>query len=519
MGAGPRPVSLTRRWGAAMAKPRDAVPPPFHDGESLLFEVLQQKLGHSAGPERLDGPPPADSPSPSGGKRHIKPVADNDSILERLEEIVASEFVWEMIEAREELHNRDRPPNPAGRKQGYVLFDILVVEVATLLYPNALAAVNNLRDPKNWARLYQAAEDAFPNNPARRPSETAPSRFQRHRARIKYFGGEPLNALYLHYRSTAVGTATDMGLFDRNAGTWTHPHKSQSIVADMSWVPGATQHHRDAPFHPKTGRALRVDHYGDYHHYSNGHPTRVPGRKMVMMSCRTGHGNERVVLDAGFMPHNDSPYRKRGNESDFAVDMLRDLIDGHHDVLCGETGGLRCFIHDMAMHSTAIDNVLDMRILPVVKTPKLKGGKYRHGNLGPHEFTPLNGSPAHLNIMTVNGSMWVRLPDGQGTEWAVPLRRQHLYWGTAGKKALHRVHHSRNPTGRPGQTPQGSHRHGAAQQHPPRDPQQPTHPPHRVASRHPRSRPRLRDLRCPRRHRIRVLGFQAPNQQQVVLNL
>ena len=179
-----------------------------------------------------------------------------------------------------------------------------------------------------------------------------------------------------------------------------------------------------------------MDHDGDFHHYNNGQPTKVPGRKMVMTSCRTGYGNERIILDAGFMPHNDSPYRKRGNESDFAVDMLRDFLNENHDLLGGKTGGLKCFIHDMAMHSTAIDNVLDMRVLPVVKIPKLKGGKYRHGNLGPHDFEPRKGPgpPAKLNIMTVNGSMCVMLPDSQGTEWAVPLRRRHLYWGTAGKE-------------------------------------------------------------------------------------
>ena len=125
-------------------------------------------------------PPPTDNPSRSSGKRHIKPVAHNDSVLKRLEGVVAEEFLWEMIEVHEERHNSDRPPNPSGRKQRYKLFDIAVVRVSTLLYPNALAEVNNLRDPKNWERLYQAAEDAFPNNPARhvrdapRPLSTLP---------------------------------------------------------------------------------------------------------------------------------------------------------------------------------------------------------------------------------------------------------------------------------------------------------------------------------------------------------
>ena len=417
-----------------MAKPRDAGLPPFGGGKPEKLKVLEKKLGYSAGPERLDGPPPADSPSGSGGKRHTKPVTDNDSNLERLEEIAASGWVWKMVEAHEERHNRDRPPNPPGRKQQYKLFDIVLLEVATVLYRNATDAVNNLRDPKNWARLPVAAEDAFPNDPSRRLSEKAPSRYQRHRARKKYLNSELLDELFRHYTRPAVETAKDMDLFLPKSGSWTHPHKDQSIVADMSWVPGATRHHRDAPFDPKTGKPLRCDRNGDFHHYSNGQPTKTPGRKMVMMSCRTGYGNERIILDAGFMPHNDSVHRKPGNEADFAVDMLRDLIADNHDLLRGKTSGLRCFIHDMAMHSRTIDDVLDMRILPVSKTPKLKGGKYRHGNLGLHEFTPRNGPPEKLNIRTANGSMWVALPDKQGTEWAVPLERRHIYWGTEGKQ-------------------------------------------------------------------------------------
>lgn len=211
------------------------------------------------------------------------------------------------------------------------------------------------------------------------------------------------------------------------------------------------------------------------------------------------------------MPHNDSPYRKRGNESDFAVAMLRNLLDENHDLLGGKTGGLRCFIHDMAMHSRAIDNVLNMRVLPVVKTPKLKGGKYRHGNLGPHSFTPLNGPPTRLNIMTVNGSMWVALPDSQGTEWAVPLRRQHLFWGTASKERSIAYITAEIPKDAP-----VKHLRGAtAKVRLNSTPEEIHIKPHTRRTRSLRAIPEADpdfEIYGAREDRIRVLGFQAPNQ-------
>ena len=88
----------------------------------------------------------------------------------------------------------------------------------------------------------------------------------------------------------------------------------------------------------------------------------------------------------------------------------------------------------VAMDSEGIDNVLAKRVIPIVKTQKLPGGKYRHGNLGRHEFTLSNGKTRDLDIKTVNGSMCVKLPDGHGAPTAIPLQRAHFYWGDETKQ-------------------------------------------------------------------------------------
>ena len=325
-----------------MAKPRDSESVPFSDGKPIEAAVLYKLLGDSGDEERVDGPKPADSPSSSGGKRDIEANPDERSHLQQLEDLVASEFLWDLIEKFEEFHNTRRPTRRRGRKRGYNLMDIQILETGTHLYDNPSDVQRNLRnDRKNWKRLRRTAKKAFPNNKSRRLSKTAPSRHQVYRACRDYFSGDALAEFRRWYRRTAVQIAKDIGIFDPKAGSWTHPHKSQSMVGDMTWMRGATQFHRDKPFIPGTGKARRFDPHADYHHTSDGKPTKVPGRELVMLSCRTGYGNERIPTDAEFMPRKKSPLRKGRNEADQSLDMLERLLVSclaSSSRLCGRVG-------------------------------------------------------------------------------------------------------------------------------------------------------------------------------------
>ena len=423
-----------------MAKPRESEPVPFIDGKPIEAAVLYRLLGDSEEVERLDGPRPADCPSSGGGRRHIPPVRDEDSDLQRLEELATLPFLWELIEKLDEFHSSRRPERRPGRKRGYKLIDIQVIEAGTHIYGNSDSAWRNLKDPHTWERLCRAVQETFPNDQNRRLSKKAPSRHQIYRARRDYFSGEALEAFRRWSSRTALEAARDIGIFNPKAGSWTHPHKTQCIVADSSWTPGPTKHHRDEPFDPRTGKTRKFDPYADYHHTRDGKPTKIPGRDLVMLSCRTQHGNERIIIDSDFMPPKKSPKRKNRNDADFAIDMLEDLLAENGDLLCGgpggRSGGLRGFIYDMAMDSEASDRVLNNKVLPIVKVPRLKGGKYRGGSLGPHKFTTRRGSTERHDIKTFNGSMWVLLPDSRGTEISVPLRRKHLYWGDEAQQGI-----------------------------------------------------------------------------------
>ena len=166
----------------------------------------------------------------------------------------------------------------------------------------------------------------------------------------------------------------------------------------------------------------------------DGSWTKIPGRELVVLSARTGYGNERILLDADFMPRKNCPSRKGRNESDHAIDMLKRLLNENPNELRG--GAAKLFIFDMAMDAEGFDDVLNMRILPMAKTPRKKDGKYRSGNLGPYEFTTRCDTTVTFDLKSLNGSLWVMLPDGYGDEAGVPLRRKHLHWGAASERNI-----------------------------------------------------------------------------------
>ena len=152
----------------------------------------------------------------------------------------------------------------------------------------------------------------------------------------------------------------------------------------------------------------------------------------MVLSARTGYGNERILLDADFMPHKKCPSRKGRNDADHAIDMLKRLLNENRNELGG--GAAKLFIFDMAMDAEGCDDVLGMRLLPMAKIPRKKDGKYRSGNLGPYEFTTRGGATETYDLKSLNGSLWMMLPDGYGDEAGVPLRRKHCHWGAKSER-------------------------------------------------------------------------------------
>ena len=304
----------------------------------------------------------------------------NPSQLALLEEFVRCEAWWKLT-AQLEWRASQVP------RQTFTVMDILVTEIATQLVGSANAATRMLADPTTWAALKLAAQQDFPNHPARRLSQTAPNRGQHGRARQQIFTDKTLVVLKRGARQQAVRAATEIGLFDPTRGSWTHPDSTQGVAAD-------------------TTRIRTVDSFG---------------HQLCVLTG--GTGVSRVVLDAEIAKGDDRTFHN--DDVDRAVAMLKDL---HHELDDSVRDGLRCFVYDIRLGPKGIDDVMGMGVLPIVKEHRLEGGNPWRGSLGVHHFTAPDGTTDDLEVDAVNGAPVVTLPDSSGVDTAVPLHRRLTHW-------------------------------------------------------------------------------------------
>lgn len=302
--------------------------------------------------------------------------------LEHLEALVASDHAWRAVEHLEALLASGS--RRAGPKRRYTLMDVVVTEAAAVLWGSARGAVRNLNDPECWERLRRAAAEAFPNS-RRRLSQDAPSRQQLYRALQSAFRGEALDMFMRHARAESVAAATRMGMFDPTRGGWTHPHASQVLAGDG---------------------------------------TRFLGHRLVVLAGRASDGS--IVFDAGLAPSDTSSDGVEPTETDQVLAMLRRLLDETGDIL---QPGLRGLAYDMSMSLGAIDRVLDLGVLPIVKVPKAPGGELRCVNLGKLPFTTVDGATHSLVVKVIDGAPAVAFTDSAGVDQLLRLRRERILWG------------------------------------------------------------------------------------------
>ena len=336
------------------------------------------------------------------GERHLRPHGGvhakrtpgaSTSTLRLLSDLVASEHVWRVVE-----HVETAVPT-LGRRR-YTLMDIVVMEAATQIFDNRRRAERHLSDPACWKRLRRAATRAFPRDPTRRLASRPPSRSTHYRARHTYGCGEALTELKRAVRTEAVEVSTLMGMFTPGAGSWTAPDRTQSIIADCTWIAASTKYQ-------PPGRRSDVQR----------------GRELVMFSAR-GPGNERLLLDAEFVFRRNDSTRAAGIAADHAVAMLDRLLAENRTL----RRGVRGFVHDTALSAEGIDKVLDLGVLPIIRVPKVAGGTCRRVNLGTQTFTARDGTQHDHQVIAIGGAPTVALPDSRGVSTVVELDRQQIRW-------------------------------------------------------------------------------------------
>ena len=394
---------------------------PFADGQPIRVADLNIDVDDTSLQERVDGP--SATPSSSGGSaRDINDPAEGKSNLQKLEQFVTSDEVWRIVEPVMDAHREFVASRNGGCEPEYTIMDIMVFEAASWVYKTFLRAHNNLyKDLKNWQRLVEAVEEAYPDNPNRRLWATPPSRYQHIRARKNFLNGEQIDAARDTYQTVAVDTALDMGMFDPKSGTFSRPDKRQFLTGDQTRVPARYKRHRSNAFDPRTGKVRRHDPDADYYHDNQGKRSGSPGRGLVLLSGRNPYANERIIFDDRFMPRKGDPAIAGRNDADICADMFIDLLD-KFPVLDARVHGL---VYDGAADSELVDRLHNRAKHAVVPPRKTSKGNYAAANLGAYNFTTTTSAVSRHTVTAIAGSAVVVFVDGSGDEYYVPLVCTH----------------------------------------------------------------------------------------------
>ena len=418
---------------AASADPADAVGAddnvvevvPFSDGQPIRVADLNVDINDTSVSERLDGPSAEPSASTGSSSRDINNPAAGKSYLQKLEQFVTSDEVWRIVEPVMDAHRAFVASRNAGCEPEYNIMDILLFEAASWVYKTFLGAHNNLyRDPKNWQRLVDAVEEAYPGNPNRRLSTKAPSRYQHMRARKRFLNGGVLDAMHDLYQQVAVDTALEMGVFDpkrssfdNKGASFSRPDKCQFMAGDLTWIFSRYKRDRSEAYDPRTKKTRRHDPDADYYHDNKGKRSTSPGRGLVLLSGRNPHPNERIIFDFAFMPNKDDPAIAGRNDSDVCGDRYIDLLD-KFPALDGLVHG---FVYDGAADSELVDRILNRGKHAVVPTSKTSAGNHAAANLGAYNFKTTTGAISYHTVTAIAGSAVVVFPNVIGDDCYVPL--------------------------------------------------------------------------------------------------
>lgn len=392
----------------------------FANSKSVPEAELNLRVGDMSVQERQDGPAFEPSPYSSRNTRDATGPRLELSNLEILELFLHHDGIWTMLEEVGAIVEADAPASRAGRKRESGVIDIVLFDLGSWVYGSWQKTHNNLNDPKNWERLVKATEEAWPDHPLRRLSPKPPTRSKHYRARGSYLSGDLFETMREKFRAVVAKAAVEMGMFDPKSGSFTRPAKSQIVQGDATWMPAASKIHRSKAYDPRTGRTRRHDPNADYYHDRKDKKHRTgPGRTLVKIMAHNSHPQERLIIDAEFMPPDAHPARKGRNDADFAAAMLLRFIEENPN----ETQGCYGLAYDMAGDSGVKDLLQDHGLHGVIKVPRSSSGGYGSVILGKHDFTAVDGSSFPRTVYAADGSACVRYVDANGTGVFVELQR------------------------------------------------------------------------------------------------
>ncbi len=305
--------------------------------------------------------------------------------------------------------------NWGGRKREYTATGVMAFEVAAWIFDSYTDTENNLRDEKNWDRLWTAVSNAYPDQPELWLPPAPPSRDQHYRCRRDHLRGSLLAEMKKRLRAAAAEAGVDIGVLvpeERNSTT----NPELFIAGDGTYIRSPYKTHHSNAFDPATGKTRRTDFEAGKYRGKKREGYGGPGYTAVILAARSPYGNERIIFDVGLQ----SGGRGEESEANLATRMFLALLDDHPD----EFKHVRGMIYDMALRSRDQDRLLDAGKIPIVKIPYAPSGDPAWQNLGPYTFTNKHGQTTQQVVYAVNGTPCILGTDGNGVQWYVPLQRK-----------------------------------------------------------------------------------------------
>ena len=345
--------------------------------------------------ERVDGAESSGQANRIRERRVHSPAAY--SIQMRLDAMVACRIFWELCEGIGLVES------PTGRRSTTTTAAVMVLDLAATLTGSIRSAAVYLEDPATWQRLIDVAEQAWPDDPARRlPSQPA-SRSQHCRFRSRHFTATPeqTDAIRELTRVLAVYAATEIDLFNPGSGSFSRPSREQTIAGDATYVKAAFNTNDPTLTDPVTGevRTRRVDSDATW---TPGNE-KSPGYYLVDAVAQGTTPGARIVLDATLRP------RGTGDGAVFC-----DLVEAVQRDLSRHGREAYAATYDMALHAADQDRLLGLGLLPVAKVPLTKKRERAQRRLGPHTFTLSNGTHQSFDVIAVDGTPHIEVPTTRG---------------------------------------------------------------------------------------------------------
>ena len=383
------------RAGAAVAE-APACRGLFRDWEPVRVKDLRRAASGEEPPEEQGRRPRAKTAEPAL------------SIMQTLELAAGGSWLWETSERIEAEIKAQEPRRRPGRRRGYPITALLLVDIALKSTCWSVRAVmRELGDPVNARRLSRAARVAWPDHPDRRLPVGFITRSQHYRG-DKHLDPR-LGEVQADTEAASARAAAHTGMLQ--GGSLTRPESSSVIAGDGSWVRARTgAAPGDTFLDTATGeiRPRRCDPDAVAYNSPQGEGR---GLMCVFGTVRNQHPGERIVLFAEIGP--------RRSDANVFTDKYLDLRETCPQIARGATA----VVYDRALQPPAIDRLQNAATIAVSKPKRNKGDAPAAHALGPHDIKLPDGAETIVNVIAVDGTPTIIRHDHTGEPWHIPLKR------------------------------------------------------------------------------------------------